>query len=149
MNINWGRLTIGALVVAVICFVTDGFMHEQLLASDWRSVYDRMGVAEPHHEAGGVLYFAIFEIGRGVLSMLLYVTMRSHFGAGPKTAVIAAIAAWLAFSITGPAQFIPLGFFSHSLWLKASAMQLVTSIIATFAGAALYKDPKRLPATAT
>jgi len=38
---------------------------------------------------------------------------------------------------------------SHSLWLKASAMQLVTSIIATFAGAALYKDPKRLPATAT
>lgn len=25
MNINWGRLTIGALVVAVICFVTDGF----------------------------------------------------------------------------------------------------------------------------
>ena len=118
MDINWGRLTIGALVVAVICFVTDGFMHEQLLSSDWKAVFNRLGVTEPKHDAAGVLYFAVFEIGRGVLSMLLYATMRTHFGAGPKTAVIAGIAAWFAFSITGPAQFIPLGFFSHALWLN-------------------------------
>lgn len=118
MNINWGWLTLGALVVAVICFVTDGFIHEQLLGADWKAVFNRLGVAEPKHDATGVLYFAIFEIGRGVLSMLLYATMRTHFGAGPKTAVIAGIAAWFAFSITGPAQFIPLGFFSHALWLN-------------------------------
>jgi len=43
-------------------------------------------------------------------------------------------------SVTGPAQFIPLGFFSHALWIKVAAFQLVTSIIATLAGAVLYKD---------
>ena len=66
--------------------------------------------------------------------------MRTSLGAGPKTAVLAAIAAWFAFSVTGPAQFIPLGFFSNALWFKASAIQFVTSIIATIAGAALYKN---------
>jgi hypothetical protein len=76
--------------------------------------------------------------------------MRTHFGPGPKTAVLAGIAAWVAFSLTGPAQFIPLGFFSKPLWLKVAALQLVTSIVATIAGAALYKDvagPVTSPAT--
>ena len=66
--------------------------------------------------------------------------MRSHFGAGPKTAAFAGVVAWIAFSVTGPAQFIPLGFFSHDLWVKAGAYQLVTSIVAAIAGAALYRD---------
>jgi len=37
-------------------------------------------------------------------------------------------------------QFIPLGFFSNALWLKVGAFHLVKSIIATLAGAAIYKD---------
>jgi hypothetical protein len=42
--------------------------------------------------------------------------------------------------VTGPAQFIPLGFFSTALWLKVGAFHLVTSIVATVAGAAIYKE---------
>ena len=142
MKINWARFVIGALVITVICFLTDGFMHERLLGTDWENVYRGLGVAEPVHEPSGIVYFVVFEIGRGVLSMLLYVLMRGCCGAGPKTAVFAAIAAWFAFSLTGPAQFIPLGFFSQGLWFKAGAIQLITSIVATLAGAALYKDAR-------
>ncbi len=140
MKINWTRFAIGALVVTLICFLTDGFMHERLLGSEWEVVYHRFGTSEPPHQPTSIIYFVIFEIGRGVLSMFLYVLMRGCCGAGPKTAVFAAIAAWFAFSLTGPAQFIPLGFFSHGLWFKAGAIQLITSIVATLAGAALYKD---------
>lgn len=69
--------------------------------------------------------------------------MRSHFGAGPKTAALAGVVAWLAFSVTGPAQFIPLGFYSNALWIKVAAFQLITSIVAAIAGAAIYKEPAR------
>jgi hypothetical protein len=150
MKINWARLIVGGLIAAIICFLSDGFFHEQLLGRDWEAVYSNLGITEPPHQTSALLYFAIFELGRGFVSMLLYATMRTHFGPGPKTAVLAGIAAWVAFSLTGPAQFIPLGFFSKPLWLKVAALQLVTSIVATIAGAALYKDvagPVTSPAT--
>jgi hypothetical protein len=72
--------------------------------------------------------------------MILYVLMRPLLKPGPKTAIVAAVVAWFAFSLTGPAQFIPLGFYSHALWMKVGAWHLVTSIISTIAGAAIYKD---------
>ena len=139
-KINWGRLIVGILIAAIIMFVTDGFVHEALLKSDWKAVYEGLRAAEPEPHGISMVYFAIFELGRAFTSMLFYATMRTHFGAGPKTAVLAGIAGWIAFSLTGPAQFIPLGFFSNALWLKVGAFHLVTSILATVAGAALYKD---------
>jgi len=87
-----------------------------------------------------MIYFAIFELGRGFISMLLYVLMRPLCKPGPKTAALAGLVAWIAFSLTGPAQFIPLGFYSNALWIKVTAFQLVTSVVAAIAGAALYKD---------
>ncbi len=139
-RINWGRLILGGLVATVIMFFTDGFIHEKLVSADWQAVYAGLGANEPVAHGSNMVYFALFELGRGFISMLLYVTMRAYFGAGPKTAVIAAVAGWIAFSLTGPAQFIPLGFFSTALWLKVGALHLATSIVAVLVGAVLYKD---------
>jgi hypothetical protein len=139
-TINWTRFLIGGLIAAVICFLADGFLHERILAADWKAIYDGLRTTQPEHAATGLIYFAIFELGRGLVALFLYAMMRTHFGAGPKTAVLAGVVSWLAFSVTGPAQFIPLGLYSHALWLKVGIFQLVTSIVATIAGAALYKD---------
>ena len=84
--------------------------------------------------------FAVFELGRAFVAMFLYVMMRAHFKPGPRTAALAGVVAWIAFSVTGPAQFIPLGFYSNALWVKVAAFQLVTSILAALAGAAFYQD---------
>lgn len=128
------------LVAAIICFFTDGFFHERIVNADWKTVYDNLRIVSPEHRSSDLAYFVVFELGRGLIAVFLYAMMRSHWGPGPKTAALAGIVAWVAFSVTGPAQFIPLGFFSHALWLKAAAFQLVTSMLATIAGAALYKD---------
>jgi hypothetical protein len=138
--INWIRLIIGGLIASLIVFISDGFFHERVVTADWIAVYHALGVNAPRHDAMGVIYFAVFELGRGFLSMVLYVFMRPHCKPGPKTAMCAGIIAWLAFSVTGPAQFIPLGFFSNALWIKVGAFQLITSIVAAIAGAAVYKD---------
>lgn len=138
-KINWGRLILGGLVATIIFFLTDGFLHEKILLADWQAVYRGLGANEPHHEPAAMLYFVIFELGRGFLTIYLYALMRSCCGPGPKTAVLAGLVAWLAFSLTGPAQFIPLGFFSNSLWFKAGAFQLITSIVAALVAGVLYK----------
>ena len=139
-RINWVRLFIGGLIASIIAFLTDGFFHERIVGADWMAVYHALGVSEPHHNAMGLVYFAIFELGRGFISILLYVLMRPFCRPGAKTAALAGIVAWIAFSVAGPAQFIPLGFFSHALWIKVAAFQFVTSIVAAIAGAFLYKD---------
>jgi hypothetical protein len=137
---NWVRLIIGGVIAALIVFITDGVFHENVVSADWKAVYTNLGISESKHSGLGVLYFAVFELGRGLVGMFLYVIMRPHFKPGPKTAALAGVVAWIAFSVTGPAQFIPLGFFSNALWIKVAAFQLVTSILAAIAGAAVYKE---------
>ena len=140
-KINWTRLIIGSLVAAVICFLSDGFFHERVASADWKAVYDNLGARTPPAEhTASLFYFAFFELGRGFVAMLLYALMRQFFSPGPKTATLAGVVTWIAFSLTGPAQFIPLEFYSHALWMKVGAFQLVTSIVAAIAGAALYKE---------
>ena len=140
--INWVRLIIGGVISSVILFLTDGFFHERVVTADWMAVFAALGVRPPVETPANLLYFAIYEVGRGFLAMILYVLMRACCKPGPKTAAIAGVVVWLAFSVTGPAQFIPLGFFSHALWVKVGAFHLATSIIATIAGAAVYQDGK-------
>jgi hypothetical protein len=147
-KINWTRFIVGGLVASIIVFLTDGMFHEKVVGLDWQAVYVRLGLRPAEHTGVGVLYFAVFDLGRGFVAMFLYVMMRGRFGPGAKTAALAGVVAWLAFSLTGPAQFIPLGFFSNALWIKVGAFQLVTSIIAAMVGASIYKDELSL-ATAT
>ncbi|HKO59871.1 MAG TPA: hypothetical protein VJV03_01815 [Pyrinomonadaceae bacterium] len=139
-RINWIRLIVGALVAAIILFVSDGLMHESWLHPDWLAVYHNLRATTPEETPASMIYFAIFELGRGFTALMIYVLMRDRFTRGPKTAVLAALITWIAFSLTGPAQFIPLGFFSNALWIKMAIAHLVTTVIATVAGAAIYKS---------
>jgi len=142
-KINWNRLLIGGFIASVICFLSDGFLHEKILGADWKAVYENLRAVAPTEEhSTALLYFVVFELGRGFLAVLVYALMRPFFNPGPKTAVLAGLIAWMAFSLTGPAQFIPLGFYSNALWMKVGAFQLVTSIIAAIAAAAVYKDAR-------
>ena len=143
-GINWNRLLIGGLIATVICFLSDGLLHEKVVGADWEAVYDNLRAVSPSREHRSALfYFLVFELGRGFLAIFVYVLMRPFYNPGPKTAVLAGVVMWLVSSLTGPAQFIPLGFYSHSLWMKVGAFQLVTSIVAAVAAAAIYKDARR------
>ena len=140
-RVNWGRLVVGGLIASVIAFVTDGFLHQKVVHHLWEELVAALGITAPHeHPPSAFVYFAIYELGRGFVSVFAYTMMRARFGAGPKTAIWAGVVGWVAFSLTGPVQFIPLGFFSVGLWCMAGAYQLVTSIIATVAGAAAYSE---------
>jgi hypothetical protein len=138
-KINWSRLLLGGLIASIILFLTDGFLHEWVVNADWQAIATGLGITESHHGAGAIVYFAIFELGRGFCSIYLYALMRAFCGPGPKTAALAGVVAWIAFSVTGPAQFIPLGFYSNALWIKVGVFQLTTSIVAAITAAFLYR----------
>ncbi len=147
-KINFGRLIIGGLIASILLFLSDGFLHEQVFKQYWEYLYHGLGAKPP--EAGhsiDMVYFFIFELGRGFGAIFIYTLMRPFYGPGPKTAVLAAIATWLAFSVTAPAEFIPLGFYGRRLWVMVAAAQFVTSIVANLIAASIYKEPGGATAT--
>ncbi len=139
-DVNWWRLTVGALIVAAICFVSDGFLHQRLITEQWEALIAALGVSMKEHAGWSMIYFVLFELGRGFLTLFIYVLLRPRLDPGVRTAAWAGLVAWVAYSFTGPVQFIPLGFYSEELWVSAGAYQLVASIIAAIAGAAVYKE---------
>jgi hypothetical protein len=139
-NVNWGRFILGALIVAAICFISDGYLHQKLVDGQWDAVVAALGATMPEHTGFTMIWFAVFEAGRGFLTMYVYVLLRPRLGPGVKTATWAGVVAWVAYSLTGPAQFIPLGFYSESLWISVGLYQLVFSIIAAIVGAAPYQE---------
>lgn len=139
-DVNWGKFILGALIVAAICFVSDGFLHQRVVTDQWQAVMDALGATTPHHAGFSMIWFIVFEAGRGFLAMYVYVLLRPRLGPGVKTATWAGLVTWVAFSLTGPAQFIPLGFYSESLWITVSLYQLVFTIIAAIMGAAPYSE---------
>src|SRR5512145_2333827 len=98
-TINWGRLILGSLIAAIIMFITDGFIHGTITQGDWEAIYTGLGASQPAPHGMSMVYFAIFELGRGFTAIMFYVLMRAYFGAGPKTAVLAGIVGWIAFSL--------------------------------------------------
>jgi hypothetical protein len=139
-HVNWGRFVLGALIVAAICFLSDGFLHQRVLTEEWRLVFDALGSTPPDHSGFAMIWFLVFEAGRGFLAMYTYVLLRPQLGPGVKTATWAGVVTWVAFSLTGPAQFIPLGFYSEALWFIVGIYQLVFTIIAAIVGAAPYSE---------
>jgi hypothetical protein len=140
-KINFGRLFVGGLVASVLLFLSDGFLHEGVFKQYWEYLYQGLGARPPEGHPMSMVYFFIFELGRGFLAIFIYVLMRPFYGKGLMTAVLAAIAAWLAFSVTAPAQFIPLGFYGRRLWIMVAGAQLVTSIVTNVLAAWIYRDP--------
>jgi hypothetical protein len=139
-NVNWGRFILGALIVAAICFVSDGFLHQRVVTEQWQAVIAALGATVPEHAGFSMVWFVVFEAGRGFLAMYVYVLLRPRLGPGVKTATWAGVVTWVAFSLTGPAQFIPLGFYSTMLWFSVAVYQLVFTIIAAIMGAAPYTE---------
>lgn len=139
MAISWGRLILGTVIAGAIAFFGDGFLHNKLLMSDWTALARGLGLPTEgkKHKPSHMLYFVLFDLGRGFLAMLVYALAQDRLGTGAKAAAVAGLISWVACCVTTPAEFIPLGFFNETLWIKSAAFQLVTSVIAAIAGAAV------------
>jgi hypothetical protein len=141
MKINVGRMLLGGIVAGILLFMADGFIHEKLLHEHWLAAMKAAGRSVQAEEHGSdMAYFAVFELLRGLALAWVYAAIRAHFGAGPKTAVIAAVAVW---AMIFPLPFIsevPIGFYTTTMMALWSLYELITSVVAGLVAGALYKD---------
>jgi hypothetical protein len=71
-NVNYGRLIAGALVSAVFYFIADGTIHGALLGKYHMAAWTNAGYPLTADNTA-YIYFALFDLGKGLVAMLIYV----------------------------------------------------------------------------
>ena len=87
------------------------------------------------------VYFALFDLGKGLVVMLIYVAARVPCGAGAKTAAIAGLIAWLAIEVLPAIAAMPFPFYEKSFHLRVITLELLPMMVGALLGAWIYKEP--------
>ena len=97
-KINIARVLLGGIAAGIVgnvlAYLVDGLM----LAPQWAAAMKTLG--RPEFSDNQFVAFNLIGLLYGILVVGLYVLMRPHFGAGPKTAVYAGLGAWANGHIT-------------------------------------------------
>ncbi|HEV2904601.1 MAG TPA: hypothetical protein VGW32_06115 [Pyrinomonadaceae bacterium] len=138
MNINIGRVLLGGLVTGIILNAGEVVLNDIILGAQTKAFFAEHNFREPGPS------FLIAAVGGtlalGIVIVFGYAAIRPRFGAGPKTAIIAALFAWFGIYLyTGILHGLMFGMPVNSM-LITIGWGLVVYVLATLAGAALYKE---------
>ncbi len=138
-KINWSRVLLGGLLAGVVFIVLGFAAYAMYLKRLYDPVLETLG--HPFSASAGIYVFSIvFSLVIGILAVWLYSAIRPRYGAGAKTALCAGLAFWAFTSLFPNISIGSMGLFPASVLLIDSLTGLVTSVVATLAGAWVYKE---------
>lgn len=138
-NINWRRVVAGGLVAGLIIDIFEAGVNHFVVGPRFAREMQALGkVMEP--TADKAVFFLSLGFMLGLASIWLYAAIRPRFGPGPKTAIYAALAVWFLYGLLPHLLNGFLEIFSMGLELQVSFLLLIWLIIATLAGARIYKE---------
>lgn len=136
-KINRGRVLLGGLVAGVIFIVVDFLMNGVVLAHDWEAALKALGLTP---SPNALVYFVIWALLAGIGAIWLYAAVRPRFGPGPKTALLAGLAFWIFDDALPTLGKLAFGLFPLRLLLVVALVGLAEGMVASLAGAWIYKE---------
>lgn len=145
MPINAGRVVAGGLLAGVVMNAVDFLGNGVWLADRWRSEAGALNarLVDPAYESGAMAGWIATDFLLGMLLVWVYAAMRPRFGAGPGTAIKAALFVW-AISHIAYGSFVFTGMYSSGLVLMSSLAGLAAAIAGGLAGAWMYREDDAL-----
>ena len=134
-KVNWLRVLSCGLLAGVVWIIL-GAAVTALLGHDFSALPNNR-LARP--TAGFLALNIVIDLLEGVSILWLYAANRPRYGPGAKTAVIAAFAWWFIVTL-GDATWCSFGFFPPRTVVPLMIGTLPALILATIAGAKLYKE---------
>jgi hypothetical protein len=136
-SINWGRVILGGIVAGVVVNVSEFILNEIVMKSQNEEAMKALGRTMPTG-SGTMGVWIVLGFLIGIVAVWLYAAIRPRYGAGAATAVKAGIAVWILGSFYTTIVFWNLGLYPLSVLLLV--WTLVESVVATVAGAWLYRE---------
>jgi len=139
-RINYGRLVAAGLAAGFVAnlfdFVTNGF----LLADDAVAMAQRLNLDQAAMNSTSTLVaWIVIDFIYGLVIVFTYAGIRPRFGPGPKTAILAGLVPFVAVASV-MYGFMAMGIFTTDMYIKSTALALVTNVAASLAGGATYKE---------
>ena len=133
-----GRVVAGGLVAGLIINVGETILNVPLAGEDLAQALEARNL--PPVGGGAIAYFVVMCFLLGILMVWTYAAVRPRLGAGPKTAVIVALLAWFMTLVWSGGAQVAMGIMPMGLTLFGLAWGLVEFVIASIAGARLYRE---------
>ena len=140
-GINMRRVIVGGFVAGLVSNAFDFIITQFLMATEFATMLARLNVSESAAQSW-IPIFAAADFLWGFLLVFTYASIRPRFGPGPKTAIIGGVLLWLAFAIA-VLILMAIGLHTVQSYLKSSALYLISALVSSMAGAALYKEGTR------
>lgn len=136
-SINTGRVVLGGLLAGLIINIGEAILNLPILGATYQAALAEKGLEE---SATGMLAWPLYAFAMGILGVWLYAAIRPRFGPGPRTAVYAGLALWLAAWGTFLVGNMALPIFPPSMMAIGLVWGLVEMPLATVAGAWVYRE---------
>lgn len=138
-KINTARVLLGGLVAGFILNVGEFVLNEKVLAQAMEEgFFKKCGIPKPGTNFIVIAVAATFILG--IVIVWVYAAIRPRFGAGPKSAIIAALTAWLLLVVYNNVIAAALGFVPSNVLAIVLGWALVEYILAALVGAWLYQE---------
>lgn len=138
-RINTGRVILGGIVAGIVGDILGYLVDGVILAPRWTAAMQALG--KPDFSTKQIIAFNLVGLAYGVFAVWLYAVMRPRYGAGPKTALLAGLAVWVAGVLLPNATFmVATKLFPRDLAAMTTLGGIVEWAAAILAGASLYKE---------
>lgn len=138
-KIDFGRVIIGGIVAGIIIDIFEYVLNGIVLAAQWNAVTSAHNL--PTTSMNQIVVFLILGLVTGIATVWGYAAMRPRFGAGPKTAVYAALLVWVVGYLLPDLFNMIIQLTPNSMTMTMIVVGLVEIVVAAVAGAYLYKEP--------
>jgi hypothetical protein len=140
MAINVSKVVAGGLVAGVVANVCDMVWGFTVMQPDMVDMAKKFGVSqEQMMSMSGMLPWILVDFVIGLVLVWNYAAIRARFGPGPKTALVAALPPYTA--VTAVLYgFTSMGMMTSGAFVKGTLTSLVSVMLASLAGAFLYKE---------
>lgn len=137
-GINFGRAILGGLVAGVVLNAGETLLNAVILKNQMTEYMTEHKFPQITGSGIGIAMAMTFVLG--VVMIVGYAAIRPRFGAGPKTAVIAALFAWFGAQVYPNVIGAGFGFIPTNILLLLLGWEIVEYVIAAIVGAWLYKE---------
>ena len=137
-KINFGRVLLGGLVAGIVLNIGEYILNDKVFGAQMKAEMARHNYPMPGGNAIVIAIVMTFVLG--IVIVLGYAAIRPRFGAGPKTAMIAALFAWFGVYFYTNILFWAFGFVATNMLPIALVWGLVEFVVAALIGAWLYKE---------